>query len=116
MTNNTLTHEDIMQLLIEAGCPDEFTRQFLATMNAEAQTEEGLSMKRISSLLLIGVLFFMLTACGASGGGVETVPSTEPRPSQQTATPAPAEPDTSGGAETVDPAASPAGIPITRLL
>lgn len=35
MTNNTLTHEDIMQLLIEAGCPDEFTQQFLATMNAE---------------------------------------------------------------------------------
>ena len=35
MTDNTLTHEDIAQLLSEAGCPEEFTQQFLATMNTE---------------------------------------------------------------------------------
>ena len=35
MTDNTLTQEDIAQLLGDAGCPEEFTQQFLATMNTE---------------------------------------------------------------------------------
>lgn len=70
-------------------------------------------MKRVSSLLLTGVLLFMLTACGTSGGVVEAVPSAAPRPTQQTTEPESAEPDPSENTDLMDPSTLSAGIPIT---
>lgn len=35
MANASLIHEDVGQLLQEAGCTDEFTHQFLAMMRTE---------------------------------------------------------------------------------
>lgn len=36
MGNSILIYEDVCQLLQEAGCSDEFTRQFLAEMETES--------------------------------------------------------------------------------
>ena len=35
MANSSLIHEDVGQLLQEAGCTDEFTHQFLVMMKTE---------------------------------------------------------------------------------
>lgn len=35
MANSSLIHEDVGQLLQEAGCTDEFTHQFLVLMKTE---------------------------------------------------------------------------------
>ena len=35
MANASLMHEDVGQLLHDAGCTDEFTRQFLTVMQTE---------------------------------------------------------------------------------
>lgn len=35
MANSSLVHEDVSQLLQEAGCTDEFTHQFLVMMRTE---------------------------------------------------------------------------------
>ena len=35
MANSSLLHEDVGQLLQEAGCTDEFTHQFLVMMKTE---------------------------------------------------------------------------------
>lgn len=35
MANSSLVHESVDQLLQEAGCTDEFTRQFLAVMETK---------------------------------------------------------------------------------
>ena len=70
-------------------------------------------MKGVLAALLAAAFCLILTACGTSTSGDETVPSTAPRPTQQTTEPESAEPDPSQTTQTVDPAASPAGIPIT---
>ena len=69
-------------------------------------------MKSALNILLATAFCLILTACGTSGGGVKTVPSAAPRPTQQTTESESAEPDSSEEAETADPTASSAGIPI----
>ena len=45
MTNHTLIDEDIVQLLQEADCPDEFIQEFLAAMDTE-NVKDQLSLLR----------------------------------------------------------------------
>ena len=45
MTNYTLIDEDIVQLLQEADCPDEFIQEFLAAMDTE-NVKDQLSLLR----------------------------------------------------------------------
>ena len=70
-------------------------------------------MKAILNILLAAAFCLILTACGTSTSGDETVPSAAPRPTQQITEPESAEPDPSENTEPMDPAASPAGIPVT---
>ena len=70
-------------------------------------------MKGVLAALLAAAFCLILTACGTSTSGDEIVPSAVPRPTQQITEPESAEPDPSENTEPMDPAASPAGIPIT---